>query len=361
MHFYLLRALFVFSLGYISIATVFAQHPKEQKVGVLLPLSGSLAEMGTSFRRGVELWQADHPGSQVSFIFEDHKYDGKAVVTGLHSLRGNTGVEMAIVWGNAPAGAAAPVAEQQKIPTLVISNNPDARGRSFVVSLGPPIDLVVDKIVEQFNAAGVRQPGAVTIDMGNAVDVIESVGRKYSGGSFTKIVSNEEVDFKPVINQLKSRGVDGIVLFLVPQQALTFLKQAKQMQYSPSIVGGDVFAVDSFQRSAAQLTTKVSFVYGSVVPEFIERLAAAPAGASYFFEAATGYSVAGMSAGLVEFWRMRGKGDDPFYGIASAKPMNLPIPRIEYKDDESFGRHFELGISAYPLILAGQDRTSEVK
>jgi ABC-type branched-subunit amino acid transport system substrate-binding protein len=259
---YIVRLVVAVSLACLSYTTSIAENTKDANVGVLLPLSGALAEMGVSFRRGVELWLADHPNSKVSFLYEDHKYEGKAVVTGLHSLRGNSDIQMAIVWGNAPAGAAAPVAEQQKIPTLVISSNPDAKGRRFVASLGPPINIVVDKIVEHAHVAGIKKLGAVTIDMGNAVEVIDRVGQKHVGGVFTKVVSNEEVDFKPVINQLKSRDIDGIVLFLIPQQALTFLRQAKQMQYSPSIVGGDVFAVESFQRSAAQLTPKINFGYG---------------------------------------------------------------------------------------------------
>ncbi|MFN4895958.1 MAG: hypothetical protein ACK5GN_01640 [Pseudomonadota bacterium] len=43
---------------------------------------------------------------------------------------------MAIEWGNTRAGAVAPVAEQQKITTLTISKGSEARGKSYVVTLG---------------------------------------------------------------------------------------------------------------------------------------------------------------------------------------------------------------------------------
>ncbi len=327
----------------------FADDKEPTQVGMVIPLSGPLAEMGASFRRGVELYRADHPEAQVSFVFEDHKYDGKSAVTALHALRAQKDVELVVVWGNAPSSAAAPVAEQQKLPMLAVSMNPDARGRKFVVSLGSPIERVANTVVEKLRSSGTLHPGAVVIDIGNALEAIELIDRGLGGGALKKIVANEEVDFKPILSQFKSRSIDGIVLFLLPQQALTFLKQAKQMEYFPHIIGGDVFAVESFQKEALEFTQKASLVYGAVNPDFRERLSKIPDGSSYFFEAATGYSVAAISGALVERWKGGASSGDPLEVSSSLDLKGLPISSLEFKEDSSFGRHFEAGVSIYPL------------
>jgi hypothetical protein len=253
------------------------------------------------------------------------------------------------MWGNTPCSAAAPVAEQQKLPMLAVSMNPEAKGRKFVVSLGPPLERLVERIVEQIQSAGVRNAGSVAIDIGNSLKGVEMVNRSLNGGLFTRTVANEELDFKPIISQFKARSIDGVVLLLLPQQALVFLKQAKQLDYFPHIVGGDVFAVESFRTEARQLSEKVNFVYGAALPAFRERLSKSPTGDSYFFEVATGYSVAAISAGLAEGWKSGASSEDPFSVLSSLDLKSLPVAPLEYKEDESFGRHFEAGASIYPV------------
>lgn len=327
----------------------FSADREPLKVGVLLPLSGPLAEMGTSFKRGVEMYTSEYPKAPVSFIFEDDAYEGKAAVTSLHALRSNPGIDMAIVWGNAPAGATAPVAEQKKIPTITISNGPDAKGRRYVLSLGFSNTQEAERIAQTFTARGVSNIGAVTVDMGSALECVELVGGLAPGGIYKKIVPSEEVDFKGIIPQLKSRKIDGLVLFLLPLQALTFLSQAKQFGYYPTIVGGDVFALESFRKDAAKLSNNISYAYGSVEESFIRKLSVVPGGTSYFFETATGYSLAAISVAMAERWKTKGVSDDPFSGLKEMTLPQLPLPRIDYKEDSAFGRHFEVDNRVYQV------------
>ncbi len=307
--------------------------------------------MGLSFRRGVELYFRDNPDAPVSFIFDDHKYDGRTTITAMHALRSTSDVRFVVVWGNTPCGAASPVAEQQKIPMLAISMNPDAKDRRFVVSLGFPLSKFVELAAERFTRESVTQHGALVVDLGNTLEAVRLFDQKVGGTVFQKVVAGEEVDFKPIISQFKARRIDGLVLFLLPQQALTFLKQSRQLQFAPHIVGGDVFAVDSFRLKAREMSDKVSFVYGSVVPSFIARLAQSPLGISYFFEAATGYSVAAISAALAKKWQAAPTHEDPLGELRNVSLSGLPLSSVKYLDDSSFGRHLEVAISDYSLDL----------
>jgi len=336
----------------VGVAPCNAEGPTPFTVGMLLPLSGPLADMGGAFRRGVELYLAEHPAAKVSFVYEDHKYDAKTAVTGLHALRSRTDINLVLVWGNTPAGAVAPVAEQQRIPTLTISMNPDARNRRYVVSLGPPVDDLVNVIVDRFKRFGTGHAGAVSIDVGNALQAIDLVDNALGGQMVKKVVSGDELDFKPIILQLRSREVERLVVFLLPQQALTFLRQAKQLKYTPHIVGGDVFAVESFQNEAHQLSSTVGFAYGSVRDQFLKRLAGAAQGTSYFFEVATGYSVAAM---VDEVAQIRSSGNatgDILTTLCALRPSNLPLESVTFKETPEFGRHFAVGSRYYPVPLS---------
>ena len=334
----------------LSLTTAsFADDSAKLPVAILLPLSGPVAEMGQSFKRGIDLYIEDHPQAKLERIYEDHRYDGKTVVTALHAVSAKAHDGLVIVWGNAPASAAAPVAEQQHIPTLAVSMNSDAKGRGYVVSLGPPLREVVGEILKALQYVGAKRVGAVAVDIGNSLEAIGLISEALGGDVTTKIVSNDEVDFKSVIMQLRSRSVDGLVVFLLPQQALTFLRQAKQLNYSPAIVGGDVFGVDSFRKEAESLSSKVGFVYGAVRPDFINRLAQSPAGASCFFEVATGYSIAAMIDGAVDRSRVLPAGGDILHQLASVDTAGLPLTKIEYSKTNDFGRHFEVGSQYYAI------------
>jgi hypothetical protein len=332
--------------GDIHLNIAAAQEPA-LSVGVLAPLSGPLAEMGASFKHGFELYRSDHPESRVQFHFLDHRYEGRETATALHSLRNMHKARISVVWGNTPSSVAAPIAEQQKFPLLAVSSNSDSAGRRFVTTMGPPLTAIAEKLVAHLREVQAVRPGVLMVDLGNATQVAADVERRLGGVTLNKVVGAQEVDFTPAISQLKSRGVDGLVLFLLPDQALTFFKQAKQLQYLPHIIGGDVFAVESFQKRVAPLSQHTSYVYSTVDHVFIERLSTEPAGTSYFGEVAMGYTIAALCDALA---RRTGATDQPeniLDKLSSLPLTGLPIPGLSYQQDSGENRRLITGVSVY--------------
>ena len=328
-----------------------AEETQRYKVGIIVPLSGSLAPMGEAFRRGVELSQRDGLASHVEFIFEDHKYDGRMAVTALHKLRGTDDIDLAIVWGNTPSSSCAPVAEQQKIPMIAESMNPDAKGRQYVVTLGSPIEQLVDRIFEQFDEWKLVNPAAVSVDLGNALQGVELLNKKLNGKLHVKTVASDESDFKTILAGLKSRAVDGLLLFALPDQALMFLRQANQLQYFPKIVGGDVFADRSFQEEVAKLTPNLKLAYGAVDPKFIRRLMDLPESASYFFETASGYALASLAESIAIKAKSAPADANPLSLLGSIDVSGLPLGNMRFVENEEYGRHFEVDGAIYSVPL----------
>lgn len=321
--------------------------PQSITVGVAAPLSGQLSQMGEAFRRGYDLFQREHPNSPVKHVFEDHRYEGKDTLSALHKLRNVDRADLVVVWGNMPSSSAAPIAESSRIPLLGISMNPDAKDRQFVVTLGPPIEKGVETLFQQLLLWKAERPAAVTVDIGSAIKAVETLRDKLGGKLLIKTISSNESDFKTLIATLKRESIDALVLFAVPEQALTFLKQAKQMNFTPKILGGDVFADDPFQTASADLNGQIFFVYGAVAPTFLDKLFREFRNTSYFFETATGYSVAALVDQVSKNPALREDKSNILDLLTTANLAELPISNLRFLNDSTSGKHFESEAAIY--------------
>lgn len=342
---------FRFLMLYLTALSLIASHSYAETVdrlihtGFIIPLSGPLAGMGEAFRRGTELAKADGKATKISFMFEDSKYDGKTTLSALHKLKASNKIDVAVVWGNTPVGVAAPVAEASKLPLIGISMNPDAKDRRNVVTVGPSVELAIEKIYQQLQSWSLKRPAAVSADIGNALLGLRMLESKLHEGLLIKTFGETENDFKTIITSLKANAVDGLVLFAVPEQGLTFLKQAKQMNFLPHIIGGDVFAADSFRHETQQLSSKLVFVYGAVHDQFLERIRSTYHDTSYFFETACGYFTSVL---LEKLASQNGAAfDQSFMKLKELSFDSDAIPDVRYVESTERGRHLELGMKIY--------------
>ena len=90
-------------------------------VGVIIPLTGDLADYGSSIQREFELATSGAPErfSNVHFVFEDSRYDGNAAVTALQKLKAANNIGLYYAWGVSPTEAIIPISESAKLPLLV--------------------------------------------------------------------------------------------------------------------------------------------------------------------------------------------------------------------------------------------------
>lgn len=339
-----LRALFVLLVVIIS-SPALAEVPPTT-VGVILPLSGEVASMGQAFRRGLDLFVKDYPQSSIKLVFEDHRYDGKSALSALHKLRQVDKVALEIVWGNMPGDSCAPVAEQEKIPLIAISMNPVAKDRKYVVSLGPPTDKLLTKVGERLAEWNTQNAAAISIDIGNALQALEQLKVRMHGALAIKTIANEESDFKTMILALKKKKVDSLFLLMLPKQALTFLRQAKQLDFHPRIIGGDVFADMNFQKEALQYTDSLYYVYGATDEAFIARLKNEFGDTSYFFEAASGYSLGRILDRAAEKARTE-EPHDIFSQLGKIDTAGMPLGGLNLLRTPDYGLHFETDGSIY--------------
>lgn len=333
------------------LAVAFAAHAEttELRVGISVPLSGGVAAMGQAFRKGIQLFQTDYPHSKLQFRFEDNRYDGKDSVAAFRKLHEVDRSDVVIVWGNMPSDTCAPVAEANRLPMIAISMNPVAKDRSYVVSLGPPLEKLVSQVAAKFKEWKLSRPAAVSIDIGAALAGVESLRTQLGGDLLVKVIANEDVDFKTLIATFKAKGVDGLMLLALPQQALTFLRQSKQLHFQPRVIGGDVFADDAFQREGRAHIPELSFVYGAVEPNFVSRLRADFGEVSYFFESATAYATALLLHRVAE-QNPHLSGESLLTAFSEVRTAQLPVEGLTFMRTVEAGPHFEVDGKIYQAL-----------
>lgn len=304
------------------------------KVGVVLPLSGMVAPMGQSVNNGLELYKKDNPErvKNITFIIEDSKYDGKETSTVINKLITTDKVDMLYVWGVTPSEIAAPIADQKNVPTIIGTYLTQSAKHKSVVEFGPSEDTCLDPIVEYLKKDGNENHdyGAISIDIGSAMSALDSIDKRAGYTMPREVVPADVTDFKSIITKFKNKKIKRVVLFLFPEQALTFLRQAKALSYEVSVLGGDIFAEEKFFTEAKTLTPHLFISYGRVAPWLEEKYRATYHQASYLSEAGYGYSLGALSSMILN------KKDElrsvHFHELIAKLPVSeLPITNPEIK------------------------------
>jgi branched-chain amino acid transport system substrate-binding protein len=342
--------LFLVQLAITLMSIVFSvfetAHSEKVRLGVVSPLSGPVAPMGQAFQRGFELYMDKNKDHNLEIIFEDHRYDGKASISALHKMREKDAIDIAVVWGNTPAGSSAPVAQQLKLPLITVSHNPNGKDRPYVTNLGHPMELIMQHVYEKFLELKTKNPGTLAIDIGNATLAVEMLKEKFSGKLTTKSVANDESDFKTIITQLKSSGVDSLMLITFNEQSTIFMRQAKAMGYAPRIIAADVFADQKMQDLALELGFESYLIYGAVESSFIQELSEKYKDTSYFFETASAYSIAAIADRAS---RDKSDGWNPITSLEKVSLGELPLTGLHLVNTPETGRSFEALGKIYKL------------
>ncbi|RME61985.1 MAG: hypothetical protein D6780_00585 [Candidatus Dadabacteria bacterium] len=302
---------------------------KSLKVGLIIPLSGLLAKMGEAVRDGALFALDDLRRSKrlrISLMFEDGQYSGKGTLASFHKLL-LKGAEVIIVWGNMPSEVSASLAEREGVTTLVATTNP-VSGR-HIIRFGQEFEKAVKPLVQKINELGSTKVGVVSLNLGNALKVVDKLRDEIKGKlKSVNFIEGEEDDFRSLIVKLKHLNIDLLVLFLGPARALSFLKQSAELHYRPVIIGGDIFADVKFRLRASKLGFNIYYLYAPVKDNFLKRAASRSISLRYPFEVATGYSLV-----LVANFLAKARNYDPDFvkGFLEKFPVSsLPIEGAAY-------------------------------
>lgn len=322
----------VILFSFLFTATTFAEN--NLKAGVVLPLSGMVASMGQAVSRGLEIYRADNTEKlkNVTFIIEDSKYDGKETSKIINKLITTDKVDIIYVWGVTPGEITTPIAGQKNVPTIIATYLTESTKFKSIVDLGPSEEACLEPMINYLTKgenSAAHDYGAVSIDVGSAVTALNTIDKKTGYVMPREVIPTEMGDFKSILTKFKNKKIKRILLFLFPDQALSFLRQAKDLNYEFTAIGGDIFAEQKFFTEAKKINPNLYISYGRIAPFLETKYREKYNDASYLSEVGYGYSFGMLSAALVDKKaRLNG---ETFHALLTELPISeLPLknPRL---------------------------------
>lgn len=211
------------------------------KIGISLPLTGSIAHLGESAQKGIELadeeLKRDHPEQSLKYYIEDNAFTGKAAVSAYRKLKDSDNID-AIITASSPATLATqPLAQQDNILQMAIFASTPAYSSPNDLSFRvfPRSEKEAEAIIKHLGNGKRQRLAIIYINNDFGQGVFKSVSAKLAGGDNPlKMVSNESylpdtTDFKTQLAKIKSTNPQSLLMIATAQDVISIMRQAKVM------------------------------------------------------------------------------------------------------------------------------------
>jgi len=239
-------------LGGCSGITGKAAENSEIKIGVLSPLTGEAAvSYGQNVIAGATLAAKEINergginGKKVKLIVEDDQCSSKGANAVQKLINYDDVLAILGPVCSASGGPALPIAQENKIPVVIIASAPNLAKIGDYIFRVYPSDALQGKAGTEFiyKELGKRNVALIYVknDYGEGLKDVFETRFKALGGNIVYVsgVLQTDTDFKTEIMKIKDSGTDVIYLAVYPTNAVQFIKQAKETNLNILIVGAE--------------------------------------------------------------------------------------------------------------------------
>src|SRR6185295_852518 len=208
----------------------FAQAPI--KIGVIEPLSGSVAASGNYVRMGAEIardWingKGGVNGRKIELVIEDNKSDPKEAASAAEKLIVRDKVPAIMgAWGSSMTLAAMPKLEEYGVPMVVETSSAASitkRGNPWIFRISPPSDMEALGLEQYVDKLGAKKVDflAVNTDWGRGSiqafgDMLKKKGVEIGAAEF---MDQSATDMNAQITKIKGTGGDTLFLTTAVEQ-----------------------------------------------------------------------------------------------------------------------------------------------
>ncbi len=247
------RTLLVTLLTVVTHSAVAAAEPSSpRKVGVIIPLSGPMAEWGQSIQIGIN-FQANRLGTTTHYIFEDEAAcDAKKAVTAAQKLISVDKVD--ILMTGCLNGTQALLPISKKADVLVVSlglvNNDLAKeNRDYLITPSASITAEADGISDLLKADGKKRLALVRVEDNFTEELTKGLlaDSKQDGWELVldERLTFNTTDFRPALLKLARHGADSVLFYTSTEQVVNAVRQFKELKIANiGIYGGYVIEAD---------------------------------------------------------------------------------------------------------------------
>jgi branched-chain amino acid transport system substrate-binding protein len=240
----------------VALAIVFAigapavQAQESVKVGVIQPLSGSVAASGNYVRMGAEIardWINAKGGvlnRKVELLIEDNKSDPKEAATAAEKLIVRDKVPVIVgAWGSTMTLAAMPKLEEYGVPMVVETSSASTitkRGNPWIFRISPPSEMEALGLQKYLKDFGIKRADflAVNTDWGRGAvgafgDILKKSGVAVGTAEF---MDQSATDMNAQITKVKADSPDTLFLTTSVEQITLVLKQAQEQRLALKVI-----------------------------------------------------------------------------------------------------------------------------
>lgn len=241
-------AFLAFIVGGILAVSNFAQSEDKLKIGIILPLTGPLAEYGIAANNGLELALNKNPAlnNKFKFIIEDDQYNPKQSITAFNKLTDIDQVSLVYLWGSLPASAVAPVAENKHFPLVVMSINPQPlqSNKNWVINFSNSGKVFANVLIEELRKSNVKTIGIVKTEipyLNSIYDELQNVLNNNEKITLIDSFSPSDNDLKSSYLKLYKNKFDALGVFLMSGQVAKYYRDIPNKLLPKITFGTDFF------------------------------------------------------------------------------------------------------------------------
>lgn len=216
-------------------------------MGLVLPLTGNAGFLGEAAQKAAQMALEDYGNTKYEYnlVFEDDGFDPKKTVTAVNKLISLNKVSSLITFGSGTSNAAAPITEEAQIPRFGLASDPTSlEGDYNYIHWTPPFmegELISSEIVKRgykkVSIVDANHPGPMAVSEAVA-DSLEKEGVNVVSYDLTNI---GEKDFRTVINNIKSKNPDIIVVTLFSPEVEILTKQMRELGLNTPVTSAETF------------------------------------------------------------------------------------------------------------------------
>ncbi len=223
------------------------------KVGLMIPLSGPTADFGAALRNGIQLAQSERPNEfnkTIEFIYEDVKFEPKLAISTFHKLTKSNKVNMIYVFGSGNAATIAPISEQNKIPTVVLTGEPFVvAGKKYVMDFHNRLSDLAVATLNEMRSKGYSKFGIVKTEVQYLESLVDAIKLNLKENETFTIIDSFPPDVNPdlkmtvlkVKNSLEKKEFDSIGVFLLTGQISNFFQKMELYKITAPTFGSTFF------------------------------------------------------------------------------------------------------------------------
>ena len=229
---------------------VLAQSQAPVKIGVIQPLSGSVAASGNYIRMGAEIardWinaKGGVNGRKVELLIEDNKSDPKEAASAAEKLIVRDKVPAIMgAWGSSMTLAAMPKLEEYGVPMVVETSSAASitkRGNPWIFRISPPSEMEALGLEKYVDKLGVKKADflAVNTDWGRGAvgafgDILKKKGDTVG---VVEYMDQAATDMSAQLTKIKGSGGDTLFVTTAVEQITLILKQAQEQRLARKII-----------------------------------------------------------------------------------------------------------------------------